>query len=88
MEPSWHQIHIKNRSQLRTPDFHENLQKPMKNQCFLGFQGSKLAPKIDKKSIGKRGAKSKAYCTPFWLDFASFWEPSWDPKPAQNRSKK
>ena len=87
MEACWHQNRIKNRCQLRKADFAKSIEKQMNFHWFLWFWGSKLASKIDQKSIKNWSPRWMASWHRFLVDFGGFWEPSWEGKSSQERSK-
>ena len=59
----------------------------MKFQWFCRFRRSKLAPKIEQKSIKIWSPSWSASWHRFLMDFGEFWEPSWEGKSSQDRSK-
>ena len=68
-------------------DFLKNRALPAVGAWFFRFGGSKLGANIDQKSIKKRSQDGKATWHRFFIDFNGFWDPSWEAKSSQDRSK-
>ena len=68
-------------------EFLKNRAPALAGARFWGFRGSKLGAKIDQKSIKKRSQDGKATWHRIFIDFYGFWDPSWDTKSSQDRSK-
>ena len=87
MEASWNQNGIKTWSYLENAAKQKVPIKPIEFQWFCGFGGHKLRPKIDPKSIKIWSPRWIVSWHRFLMDFSEFWEPSWEGKSIQDRSK-